>query len=179
MATAFGYQAMDSESPSNQDEFARALRAHGEAASRDPREAGCGYLAGDPATRAVGSFVWFRSPAEMFAFLAGPEIDLLRFDGDDVLRMKASVQRVLRGVTTLARVDGEMLSACFEGWSEIVWLGSFAELRERGGTFPTDLRAAFRRASGTGEHAGPIADDEVDAFVEFLRSVGGAEDGLP
>ena len=60
-----------------------------------------------------------------------------------------------------------------------MWLGSFAELCERGGTFPTDLRAAFRRASGTGEHAGPIADDEVGAFVEFLRSVGGAEDGLP
>ena len=179
MATAFGYQAMDSESPSNQDEFARALRAHGEAASRDPREAGCGYLAGDPATRAVGSFVWFRSPAEMFAFLAGPEIDLLRFDGDDVLRMKASVQRVLRGVTTLARVDGEMLSACFEGWSEIVWLGSFAELRDRGGAFPTDLRAAFRRASGTGGHAGPIADDEVDEFIIFLRGFGGADDGLP
>lgn len=168
---------MDSESPSSHQTYARALRAHDEAARRDPREAGCGYLAGDPATRAVGSFVWFRTPADMFAFLAGPEIDLLRFEDEDVRRMVASVRRVLRGVTTLARVDCAMLSACFEGWSEIVWLGTFAELRERGGTFRTDLRAAFRRASGSGDHAGPVDDDELDAFVAFLRGVGDATDG--
>lgn len=172
MATAFGYQAMDSDQLSSQQKYERALRAHEEAANRDPRAASCGYLAGDPATRAVGSFVWFRTPAEMLAFLAGSEIDLLCFEGDDVRRMAASVQRVLRGVTTLARVDREMLSACFEGWSEIVWLGSFAELRDRGGTFPTELRVAFRRARGTGEHAGPVADDEIDAFVAFLRGIG-------
>lgn len=163
---------MDSESSSTQDKYARALRAYAEAARRDPRTAGCGYLAGDPATRAVGAFVWFATPAEMFAFLAGPEVDLLRFDGDDGRRMTVSVQRVLRGVGALARVDRDQLSACFEGWSEIVWLGSFGELCERGGTFATDTRAAFRRATGTGEHAGPIAADELDAFVAYLQAFG-------
>lgn len=163
---------MDSESSATHEKYVRALHAYAEAARRDPRDAGCGYLAGDPATRAVGSFVWFPTPGEMFAFLAGPEVDLLRFGGDDARRMGASVQRTLRGVASLARVDRDLLSACFEGWSEIVWLGSFAELRERGGAFPTDTRAAFRRASATGEHAGPIADDELDAFVAWLRAYG-------
>ena len=163
---------MDSDSSATYENYVRALRAYAEAAGRDPRDAGCGYLAGDPATRAVGAFVWFPTAAEMFAFLAGPEVDLLRFGGEDARRMAASVQRTVRGVTSLARVDRDLLSACFEGWSEIVWLGSFGELRERGGAFPTDTRAAFRRASGTGDHAGPIADDELDAFVTWLRAYG-------
>jgi hypothetical protein len=163
---------MDSDSSSTHESYARALRAYAEAAGRDPRAAGCGYLAGDPATRAVGAFVWFPTPAEMFAFLAGPEVDLLRFGDEDARRMAASVQRTLRGVGALARVDRNLLSACFEGWSEIVWLGSFMELCERGGAFPTDARAAFRRARGTGDHAGPIADDERDAFVTWLRAYG-------
>lgn len=161
---------MDSSSFSTPLSDARALRAYAEAAARDPRDAGCGYLAGDPATQAVGSFVWFRTPAEMFAFLAGPEVDLLCFGGEEARRMAASVQRTLRGVASLARVDRDPLSACFEGWSEIVWLGSFAELCERGGRFPTDTRAVFRRESGTGDHAGPIAYDELDAFVTWLRA---------
>jgi hypothetical protein len=163
---------MDSDDSATQERYARALRAYAEAAGRDPRQAGCGYLAGDPATQAVGALVWFPTTAEMFAFLAGPEVDLLRFGGDDTRRMAASVGRVVRGVASLARVDRDLLSACFEGWSEIVWLGSFADLCGRGGAFATDARAAFRRSSGTGEHAGPIADDELDAFVTYLRASG-------
>lgn len=167
---------MDSDSPASHRQYALALQAHDEAARRDPREAGFGYLAGDPATRALAAFVWFRSPAETFAFLAGAEVDLLRFEGDDARRIASSVQRVLRGVETIARVDREMLSACFEGWSEIVWLGTFADLCERGGAFPTDTRAAFRRERGTGEHAGPIAADEMEAFIAYLRSFGGTNE---
>ena len=149
MATNCGSQAMESDS--TDERFVRALRAYEEAATRDPRVAGCGYLAGDPATRAVGSFVWFPTPAEMFDFLAGPEVDLLQFDDDDARRMATSVRRVLRGVESVARVDRDLLSACFEGWSGIVWLGSFVDLRERGGSFPTALRASFgaRTASVT------------------------------
>lgn len=162
---------MDSDSTG--ERLARALRAYEEAAARDPRVAGCGYLAGDPATRAVGSFVWFATPAEMFDFLAGPEIDLLQFDDGDARRMALSVRRVLRGVESVARVDRDLLSACFEGWSEILWLGFFVDLRERGGSFPTGLRASFRRENGSGDHAAPIADDELGAFVAWLRAFAG------
>ena len=152
--------------------WVRAQRDYAAAAARDPREARFGYLAADPATGAVGALVWFPSLVELFAFLAGPEIDVLAFDEADARRMAVSVQRMTRGVGSLARVDREGLSACFEGWSEIVWLGSFAELCERGGPFATEMRAMFRRDGGTGDHAGPIADDELDAFVEWLRACG-------
>lgn len=162
---------MDSDSTG--ERFARASSAYVKAAARDPRVAGCGYLAADPATRAVGSFVWFATPGEMFDFLAGPEVDLLQFDDADSWRMAVSVRRVLRGVESVARVNRDLLSACFEGWTEIVWLGSFAELRERGGSFPTGLRASFRGENGSGNHAAPIADDEIDEFVAWLRAFAG------
>jgi len=101
----------------------------------------------------------------MFECLAGPEIDLLQFDDGDASRMAVSVRRVLRDVGSVARVDRGRLSACFEGWAEIVWLSRFAELCERGGSFPTGLHASFRRANGGGDHAAPIADDELDGSV--------------
>jgi alkanesulfonate monooxygenase SsuD/methylene tetrahydromethanopterin reductase-like flavin-dependent oxidoreductase (luciferase family) len=113
LAANHGHQAMVSDSTG--ERFARALRAYEEAAARDPRVAGCGYLAADPATRAVGSFLWFASPGEIFDFLAGPEVDLLQFDDGDTRRMAASVRRVLRGVESVARADRDLLLACFEG----------------------------------------------------------------
>lgn len=146
------------------------MAAYLEAARRDPRRAGCGYIAGDPATGALGAFLWFASPGELIAFLQGPEVELLAFEPDDERRIAASLRRVTRGVRSIARLDREALTAAFEGWTEIVWLGTFADLVGRGGSFVTDVRLRFRCAHGLGEHAGPIADDELDAFVHFLRA---------
>jgi len=161
------------ESDSTSERLARALRAYEEAIARGPRVAACGYLAGDPATGAVGSFVWFPTREGMFECLAGPEVDLLQLDDDDASRMAVSVRRVLRDVGPVARVDLGRLSACYEGWSEILWLGGFVELRERGGSFSTGLRASFRRRNGGRDHAAPIAGDELDDFVRWLRAWAG------
>lgn len=156
--------------PSAKPALAAALHAFDAAARRDPRTAGCGYVAADPTTGALAPLLWFAEPSEMFTFLASTEVDLLRFEHADARRIAAAVAGVLRGVKSLARVDRARLSAAFEGWSEIVWLGSFAELCSKGGRFVTEVRIDFRRVHDLGEHAGPIADDELAAFVTYLGS---------
>lgn len=165
---ASGHQAMDSDSTSQ----VGAQAEYQAAARRDPRRAGWGYVAADPASGAVGELLWFATPAELKAFLAGPEVELLGFDGAESRRIASSVRRVLRDSGALERVDRDLLSACFEGWTEILWLGSFAELRERGGPVATATRAEFRRRRGGGPDAAPITDDEVEDFVAFLRTLG-------
>lgn len=151
--------------------FAAAVAAYVEATRRDPRQAGFGYLAGDPATGATGMFVWFATPDELLGFLQSVEIELLRFDEADARRVAGWLARAIGGTRNLKLLDREALSSAFEGWCEILWIGTFSELCEKGGPLITDVRLAFRRERDLGEHAGPIGDDETDAFVAFLRSL--------
>jgi len=146
-----------------------AVAAYERAARRDPRIASFGYLAADPATGAVAPFLWFATFGEMLEFLQTAEVALLRFDEADRRRVTASLARAVAGRRSVGRLDRERLTAAFEGWSEVLWLGTFAELCATGGTLPTGVRAAFRRAHDLGEHAGPIGDGEIAAFVAFLR----------
>jgi len=157
--------------------LAAAFAVYRAAARRDPRVAPFGYLAGDPATGAGAPLVWFATPGELLGFLQDVEVALLQLDELETSRIRASLVRAIGGRRTLASIDLERLSASFEGWSAIHWLGSFAELCEKGGVASTSLRAEFRRASGLGDHAGPISEDEQDAFVAFLRSGLDDEDG--
>jgi len=159
---------MDSGPPEDASSFARSAAAYRAAALRDPRRFRFGYLAGDPASGARGAFVWFASPAEMFEFLATVEVDLLQFDDDDAARIRGSIRRIVGRPREALRVDRDRLSSSFEGWCEVLWLGSFADLCSRGGDVPTSVRIAFRRVGKLGEHAGPICDDEESAFVAFL-----------
>jgi hypothetical protein len=152
--------------PASYDTLATACH---EAAARDPRRCGFGYLAGDPTTGAQSLFLWFRTRRELVDFLCTSEIALLQFEPGDADRMAASLRRIVGTAGDLARLDRSALSACFEGWCEILWIGTFADLCSRGGSVQTAVRAAFRTELGLGEHAGPIADDEVDAFVGYLR----------
>lgn len=147
-----------------------AQEAHREAAERDPRRCGFGYLAKEPTSGALASFVWFATPAELLEFLATVEVALLAFEERDATRLSVSVRRVFRATRDLVRIDRGALTAAFEGWCEIAWLGTFAELRDRGGPFATQLRADFRAALGIGGHGLPVADDELDRFVAYLAS---------
>ena len=149
--------------------------AYRAAASRDPRRHGFGYLAAEPASGAVGSFVWFATPSELFEFLATIEVALLQFDERDATRLTVSIRRAIGTCRDVTRLDRGAVSAAFEGWCEIQWLGTFAELCGKGGPFATQLRADFRRDCGLGAHAGPIDDDELESFVAYLST--GADDG--
>lgn len=147
-----------------------APEAHREAAERDPRRHGFGYLAKEPASGALASFVWFATPAELIEFLATIEVALLSFDQRDTTRLSVSVRRAFRTTHDPARIDRKALTAAFEGWCEIVWIGTFAELRERGGPFAIQLRADFRTHCDLGGHGLPIDDAEFDRFVAYLAT---------
>jgi len=147
-----------------------AVYAHATAAARDPHRSGFGYLAGDPASGAVGAFVWFATLAEMLDFLSTTEIALLRFEDQESVRIAASLGRAIGTTRDVTRLDRHALSEAFEGWSEILWIGTFADLCAKGGTLQTSLRASFRADLGFGEHAGPIADGELEQFVTYLTA---------
>lgn len=142
---------------------------HRSASLRDPRSYPFGYLAGDPGTGALAPMVWFATADELIAFLREIEVALLQFDARDAERIVVSIDRVIGTTRDPRRFDCAQLSAAFEGWCEILWAGTFADLCMRGGSMQKTLRLAFRKDVRLGEHAGPIGDEEIDDFVEWLR----------
>ncbi len=158
-----------SREPSEDAAYLRAVAAYRAAVSRDPRHFPWGCLAGDSSAAALGPFLWFATPADLLAGLACIEVDLLCFDEDEAERIRRAVEQVCAATRDPGRIDLRALCMAFEGWTEIVWLGRFADLCERGGELATGLRRAFREACKLGEHAGPIAEEECDAFVAYLQ----------
>jgi len=141
-----------------------------QAVERDPRSFAFGYLAGDLHTGAYGAFLWFASADEMLDFLCTTEVALLQFDEQDATRIAASLRRAIGTTRDVARLDRHALSAALEGWSQILWIGRFVDLCEKGGSFEKSHRSEFRAVCGLGMHAGPIADDEIDAFIAFMTA---------
>lgn len=144
--------------------------AHRAAALRDPRRYPVGYLAGDPGTGALAPMVWFATMDDLIDFLLDTEIALLQFDERDTARIASALGHEIGATRDPRRLDPGRLSAAFEGWCQILWLGTFADLCTRGGDVPKHLRLAFRNDTRLGEHAGPIGDDEMDDFVEWLQN---------
>lgn len=144
--------------------------AHRAAAQRDPRRYPVGYLAGDPGTGALAPTVWFTTMEELAAFLVDTEIALLQFDDGDAARIASALRHEIGATRDPRRLDPVRLSAAFEGWCQILWVGTFADLCTRGGDVQKHLRLAFRNDVRLGEHAGPIADEEMDDFVEWLQN---------
>jgi hypothetical protein len=152
------------------DDLALATARYGEATARDPRRCAFGYLAGDPGSGAIGSFVWFGTAPEMLEFLSTVEVRLLQFDDRESADIIASLERAIGTTLDVRRLDRHAISAAFDGWCEILWIGTFGDLCERGGAFQTSLRLGFRTADDLGEHGGPIADDELERFVAYLAA---------
>lgn len=161
-----------SASSMNPDPLARPAEAYRAAAARDPRTFPFGYLAGDPSTGSYGDFLWFASPDDLLAFLCTGEIALLQFDEQDATRIVASLRRAIGTTRDLAHLDLHALSGAFEGWCEVLWLGTFAQLCAHGGAFEKQQRADFRVALALGGHAGPITDEELPEFVSFIAAPG-------
>lgn len=151
----------------------RLTREYVAAAARDPRRHPFGYLAIDPYTGSRGAFLWFDTMRDLGDALCTVEVGLLRLAADEEARIGRSVRRILGATSNPARIDLDALAAAFEGWSAIAWVGAFGDLCTRGGELPTSLRAAYRQHARHAAHPGPIADDELEAFVRFLGRLSG------
>jgi hypothetical protein len=166
------YADMDTvEPPSTTCPESDLADAHRAASLRDPRSYPFGYLAGDPDSGALAPMVWFATADELIGFLRETEVALLQFEPQEAERILVSIDRVIGATRDPRRFDCGQLSAAFEGWCEILWAGTFADLCTRGGSMQKSLRLAFRRDVRLGEHAGPIADEEIGDFVDWLREV--------
>jgi len=141
---------------------------YGEAARRDPRAFPVGYLAADGTTGAIAPFLWFPDQGELLRFVATTELGLLRLTPPahvDVTRALASILRRPRALDRLASA----LSAAFDGWTEVLWAGTFADLCSAPDGVPAALRAELRWTRDGTEVDAALAPHEVPELVALLR----------
>ncbi len=139
------------------------------ASRRDPREFPVGYLAADGATGAIAPFLWFRDQGELLRFVATTELGLLRLTPAahvDVTRALAALVRRERPLDRLALA----LSTAFDGWTEILWVGSFADLCAAQDDVPAAARAELRWQRDGTEVDAALAPHEVTELVRLLRT---------
>jgi len=146
-----------------------------DAAEKDPRTHpwGC-YGYDDFVLVAASSFQWFSSFEEMRdAILLG--LPKWHFDDEEELRkVSETVAAIHDDVKDQEQPSVELLSrinSVIKGTTQLGWWGTFDDLRQGDKEFERDKRGEFRE---TLEQSGstPVADDEVDGFVEFVSSYG-------
>jgi len=108
---------------------------------RDPRKFSCGYFANDTLPESgVGLFFWFESPAELLAFIANIETQVLPDKGK-----AKKVQKILaglnlnRGLTTDLRklINNELNDI------EIKWWGKFSDLYSGKSKFSREILNSY------------------------------------
>lgn len=146
----------------------------------DPRHAPFGYFGTDQL--GVGMFRWSANAQEGLARYMHEDLLAGLLDSDDRIEAVATLYGTWQpaGVGLSDVVD--RLNDVTGDESTIVWCGSFDELRAGAGEFAREVREAWRESRvGCGEPVplaegetidGPVADGDLDAFVEFLEEYG-------
>lgn len=135
-------------------------------ARRDPRRYPIGCLTAGTGPEPPPVLQWFRDRPELSAFLHRMEPRRWGIRLDRLPEFKARTQGVfvqldVFGPTEQLRLAHNALSLpAFE----IRWWGNFGALRSADDPLPAALRKAFHGSAAT------IGDDELDAFVAFLRA---------
>lgn len=158
------------------------------AQDRDPRTAPYGYYSKqDFELDDSRLFVWFESLEALARHILeveprGYEVpDEPELDDDDepvgpseLEQYQARLAPVLEGV----RVEGLTetlrleMNEIIKGVFVIEWWGQFNELASGGTEFGRSMRDMFRDQGESGADATPISHDEIEDFVEFLRTAG-------
>jgi len=108
---------------------------------RDPRKFSWGYFASDTLPQSgIGLFCWFESPAELIAFIANIEAQVLT-DKEKVKEIKKVLKRIKLngGLTTDLRkqINSELNDI------EIKWWGTFSDLCSGKNKFSREMLNAY------------------------------------
>jgi len=147
------------------------------ATEREPTESDWGFCAYGDAPEAIGGgmavFVWFESREEMLAsiaehalFLNLPRHDL---DLDAIQEGVRSTVEAMRHSRIDDAAGMSELNKLLRHASQLTWLGKFSSLRRGETEADRDVLRQFRE-SEDGAAAGPVSDEELGGFREFLMS---------
>lgn len=141
-------------------------------AERDPRLAPYGlYAGGSFALDHVRVFSWFETLGELADFLLEIEPQIYGIEGDELVEYRRRVQPLVQrlksqGFSPALRDDfNEAVKSDFI----LDWWGHFDELVAAKTEFAQQLVGWFLNEE---EQARPLAADELDDFVEYLKTCG-------
>jgi hypothetical protein len=131
----------------------------------------------------VGGFLWFASREELFRFVADALLTLHPAPRTtDTRRIEAVIRAHLdaASVGTLSLEDTRMLlNRNLRRIAQIRWWGPLEDLRCSDAEFPRQLRAWARDEyaddqdnAAPGASEAPVTDEELDDFVEAIRTYG-------
>jgi hypothetical protein len=135
-------------------------------ARRDPRRYPLGCLTAGPGSEPPPVLQWFRDRPELSAFLHRMEPQRWGIRLNRLTDFKTRSQSVFVQLDVFGPSDElrEAHNAISRPAFEIRWWGGFDALRSTAQPQPAALRTAFHGS------ARAVDDDELDAFVAFLRA---------
>lgn len=151
---------------------AAAIKRLEDANAADPREHPHGFFSRDDMSGGTSMFHWYASRAARLESIA-TDLPLL-MDEDDP-EVTAAIQSL--AADQAQDSDGPLLTslqAQLQGLQEMIWIGTFDELRSSTAEWPREVRSEFRSQEEEDADAPdrPVASDELGAFVDFLREFG-------
>ena len=145
--------------------------------ARDPREFPVGLFHRDPVpppNQGPGAFMWFADDAEAADFMV-EVVPRLLLDPDswpDFDELVATTRDVVQGVPAGSVTSMDALRELAPHWgarAHFVWWGTFDELPTGSSDFGRLVRLQYLEYHDDPEHDREVPDDELDAFVRFLR----------
>jgi hypothetical protein len=159
---------------------AQVLHTLETARDADPRVAPFGVLIGDPWEEGGQQFFWYPSRFALeFALLdahAFVDHDAFLEDQDEWREPQFDLDATLQELAELSPADAEALDDLVNEFFCVVWIGHVDDLIGGDDPIAATLRGELRADDGRDDDASPLASEELDDFIELLRSYGDADD---
>lgn len=140
------------------------------AMSADPAADRWGFFSIDPWDGGAGVFLWFASAEDLLGTVREGEVALYLADDDaaaDALRGRIDAALdALRGGSDPEAVLAGLDDVCA---ADVLWAGTLDGLMTGDHEWARGLRASFRGDGMEDGDAGPVAEDEHEAFIAFVR----------
>ncbi len=155
------------------DDLLRTLET---ARDADPRQARFGVLIGDPWEDGAHQFFWYPTRFALeFALLdAHAFVDEEAFaeDQDEWREAQFDLDAALREMPELTPDDAEALDDLVNEYFCIIWIGHIDDLINGDDPVAKALREEHHFELGRADDSSPLAEAELDAFIELLRAYG-------
>ena len=152
------------------DAVQEAIELSESASARDPRQAKFGIVTEDRSTGlSMHVALWFETLEQVAEFLMRAVPYLYSGEGEAIEdEVRPLVESIVKDGLTEGIIDE--INAYTHDWEDLVWGGTFDELCRAETQVTTSIVAMFREARDLDE-TGPIAESEVDEFVDFLAEL--------
>lgn len=138
----------------------------------DPRLAAVGmYTGGSFVLDSVRVFCWFKSHEELAFFLREVQPVSYEFDEEDIPGYQEEIQPFLNTLKANGPAESlrTQLNEAVSHTYVIDWWGTFDEMKNGRSELARQLIGYFREDEN---EVGPIRDEEMDEFLDFLTSCG-------